>query len=636
LKKKNVGTKKKRSLNDLFASSMIFTCLGRLSSLIYRKLSQGIFGGMFTSYARENQAVTESMISRGVGKLELDKRLSMPVKQRIAEWVENSRIIGLAKRIGNGLLSTPMKTYGIFLFSYAFYSAIIYIFKLFYLGDTEKIEPDIWLIVSISIMLVASVAIIASRHCLGSALKQSPISRAFLFDIVGLRSNCLDHINAGKSRFHLAFLFGLIFGCLSFFMNPLLPLVAVIMLAVAYVILIKPEFGVLAIITALPFLPTMVLVAAVLYVAVCFFIKVMIGKRSVKFDLLDGVILAFMVLMIGGGIFSVSKGSIAPMLVYVAFMLGYFLVVNLIRSREWVTKCIGGAVIACVLVALYGLYQNFFGTLATTWQDTSMFGDIEGRVVSTFENPNVLAEYLIMMIPLIFAMMLLSKTKRSGFAMFLALGFTAACLVYTWSRGAWLGIMIGMLIFMLIYSKKTFSVMLLGLFAVPFLPFVLPDSIVGRFASIGNLADSSTSYRVNIWRGVIDMIGDHWVGGIGIGFEPFRAVYPEYALEAIEAAPHSHNLFLQILVEIGIVGLIVFVAAMVIYAQSSFSLNTVENRKEKFIPIGIFCGTCAVLAQGMTDYIWYNYRVYLMFWLMIGLAAASRRVLAATAGEEEL
>lgn len=34
------------------------------------------------------------------------------------------------------------------------------------------------------------------------------------------------------------------------------------------------------------------------------------------------------------------------------------------------------------------------------------------------------------------------------------------------------------------------------------------------------------------------------------------------------------------------------------------------------------CGVLAVLAQGMTDYSWYNYRVYLMMWLVCGLASA--------------
>lgn len=70
-------------------------------------------------------------------------------------------------------------------------------------------------------------------------------------------------------------------------------------------------------------------------------------------------------------------------------------------------------VLGCLLVAGYGVYENYFGALLTIWQDTEMFGDIAGRVTSTFGNPNVLGEYLIMAIPFALAM-LLTGEKRSG------------------------------------------------------------------------------------------------------------------------------------------------------------------------------------------------------------------------------
>ena len=37
------------------------------------------------------------------------------------------------------------------------------------------------------------------------------------------------------------------------------------------------------------------------------------------------------------------------------------------------------------------------------------------------------------------------------------------------------------------------------------------------------------------------------------------------------------------------------------------------------------CGISGVLVQGFTDYMWYNYRVYLMFWICLGLTAAFAR-----------
>jgi hypothetical protein len=68
-------------------------------------------------------------------------------------------------------------------------------------------------------------------------------------------------------------------------------------------------------------------------------------------------------------------------------------------------------------------------------------------------------------------------------------------------------------------------------------------------------------------------------------------------------------------VEIGVVGLVVFLALLLVYTQSCFTLHAKESRREKLLSAGIFCGMLSVLAQGMTDYIWYNYRVFLMFWL---------------------
>ncbi len=618
--------------NNPFASSLIITMLGRASGWIYRKLSGSLIGGAFTAYEHENGAVAKSAAVSGVRRLALDERVFTPAKRKLAHGIENSAIFSFIRRILDGMLASSMKSYGIFMFSAALYSAIVYLFKTFYLADAPT--ADAVTILTLVVMLIMSVTMIASRQTLANALLSSPTARFVLFRVSDIRSETLEGREEREGKYNVAFIAGLIFGVLSLFVEPLLLLIGIAALICAYLVLIKPEFGVLAIITVLPFAPTMGLVAAVFYTAICFMLKVMRGKRSIKFDLLDFAVLAFMILMAGGGVVAASSASIKPMLVYVAFMLGYFLVVNLIRSRKWFMRCIVGALTACTLVSLYGLYQNFFGTVEQTWQDSDMFSEIEGRVVSTFENPNVLAEYLIMLIPLILAMFIITKAPRARVAL-AAIGLAAGgCLIYTWSRGAWLGFLIGMLIFMLMYSRHTLTALLFCSLGIPFLPFVLPDSITQRFLSIGNLGDSSTSYRVNIWRGVIKMIGDYWHSGIGIGNDSFSLVYPLYALSGIETAPHAHNLYLQIIVEIGAVGLVVFIALLLLYVQSCLSLHVRESRRDKLLSNAVFCGMLAVLAQGMTDYIWYNYRVFLMFWLMLGLGAAIRKTLSATAVED--
>jgi hypothetical protein len=50
---------------------------------------------------------------------------------------------------------------------------------------------------------------------------------------------------------------------------------------------------------------------------------------------------------------------------------------------------------------------------------------------------------------------------------------------------------------------------------------------------------------------------------------------------------------------------------------------TRDGKKQlRISTIGPMCGIIAVLAQGITDYSWYNYRLFLAFWLVCGLTSA--------------
>ena len=624
--------KPRRSLPELVAGSLIITLLRRLAAVIYRKFDESIIGGIFTAYDRENELVRKSAVAGYVNRLDPGGRVIHPLKQKLAKGFENSAILSCIRRLLSSMLACQFKVYGLFLFSFAVYSAIVYVFKIFLIDDVPTIDAGT--IVTLVLTVIASVGMISSRHTLAGALLQSSSASFFLFEVAGLRRETFDNAGEREGRYNIAFILGMLFGILSYFIAPMWILIGLGGLIAAYLVLCSPEFGVLMIMVLLPVAPTMGLVAAVLYCALCFLLKLMCGKRSLKFDLLDGTIFVFMLMMIGGGLVAASSASIKPMLVYVAFMVGYFLVVNLIRSKEWLNRCVMGVIFSTTLVSLYGLYQNFFGTVEQTWQDSDMFSEIEGRVVSTFENPNVLAEYLIMVLPLILAAFILKSGARGKLMLAVAGALCAACLIYTWSRGAWLGCLIGLFIFMLMYSKNTLVFLLFCTLGIPFLPFILPDSIIQRFMSIGNLGDSSTSYRVYIWQGVVNMLSDCFGGGIGIGNDSFKLVYPYYALSGIETAPHSHNLYLQICVEIGIFGLIVFLAAMFLYVQGAFTLHTNEKRDTRLLSAAIMCGMLSVLAQGFTDYIWYNYRVFLMFWLMLGLGVAVRKVLVSSVDDD--
>ena len=59
---------------------------------------------------------------------------------------------------------------------------------------------------------------------------------------------------------------------------------------------------------------------------------------------------------------------------------------------------------------------------------------------------------------------------------------------------------------------------------VVYIAFIIPQTIVDRIMSVGNMEDSSTSYRVYIWMGTLGMMKHYWLGGIGMGEAAFSQV----------------------------------------------------------------------------------------------------------------
>ena len=123
--------------------------------------------------------------------------------------------------------------------------------------------------------------------------------------------------------------------------------------------------------------------------------------------------------------------------------------------------------------------------------------------------------------------------------------------------------------------------------------------------------------------GTVAMMKDFWISGIGMGKEAFTQVYPFYSYNAI-VAPHSHNLFLQIMVESGIVGIIVFLLVVFFFLRRmmvGYQIGGKGNGMSTMMT-AISAGVCGFLMQGMFDNCFYNYRVLLVFWCVLALGRA--------------
>lgn len=374
----------------------------------------------------------------------------------------------------------------------------------------------------------------------------------------------------------------------------------------------------------LPFMPTMAMVGGGLALFLCVAIKSVLGYKDKLFSksyLLNMYLLFMGIAFILSTIFSYARSSSVKIaMVYIAFLLASYALIRILSEKKILLVLLNGISLFSIPVSLYGIYQHFSGfDKQNTWIDTQMFEDISGRVVSFFGNPNVFGEYLILIILTSTICFFISQSYKVKTIHLFAAGCSLISLVFTYSRGCWIGIVFALVIFLFMSKRKLFlAFCVLGAVSV----FFLPESIITRIASVGNLADSSTSYRVYIWEGTLNMLKDFWVTGIGLGSDAFNAVYPFYAYSAI-TAPHPHNLYLVVLTETGIVGAIAFVLIVLIYYKKLFGVIRNSNDKNaKLIASGLIAGMSGFLLQGMFDNVWYNYRVFLLFWIYIAIGAA--------------
>ena len=374
-----------------------------------------------------------------------------------------------------------------------------------------------------------------------------------------------------------------------------------------------------------PILPTMAVLGLAMVGSFSVLLNLMRdAQRDLFYVPMNRYIWMYAAIYLVGTFFSVNlKGSLLGGMLTVAFVLFTIMLENSITTRRQLDVLIAMMVLAGTVVALYGILQYLFGWgyQSTAWVDTEMFGD-SFRVPSTLENPNMLGQYLILAIPLGGAGLLSAKDWGQREWYFICCGIMCVCMLFTLSRGAWLGLLFAGFVFVLFLQPR---LLLLTPIALVALYFVMPDTIINRFASIGDLGDSSTSYRVFIWMGTLAMLKDYWLCGIGPGDAAFNLVYPKYSYSGI-VAPHSHNLYLQIVCDAGIAALVIFV--LLLYRFFRDMCASFCREKDWFTRLHIVAvgaGIAGFLVQAMTDYSFYNYRVMFLFWAYLGIGALISR-----------
>ncbi|HEY9801956.1 MAG TPA: IctB family putative bicarbonate transporter [Leptolyngbyaceae cyanobacterium] len=335
----------------------------------------------------------------------------------------------------------------------------------------------------------------------------------------------------------------------------------------------------------------------------------------------------------------VKRAALSDLLTLTLYLLLFALcarVLKLPRLRSWIITVY---LSTSLVVSFYGMRQWRFGAPPlATWVDQESAFSKTTRVYSYLGNPNLLAGYLLPAV--IFSLMAIFvwqgwMKKALALTMF---GVNTACLIFTYSRGGWIALVVALLAAtaLLIYwwglqmppFWRTWSIPILlgGLVGVLVLAVIFVEPIRLRVFSIfaDRSEDTSNNFRRNVWDAVFEMIRDRPIIGIGPGHNSFNKIYPLYQRPRYSALS-AYSIFLEVTVEMGFIGLACFLWLIIV------SINTalVQLRRlrqsanmEGFWLIGALATLLGMLAHGTVDTIWFRPEVNTLWWLMVALIAS--------------
>ncbi|MBR4879327.1 MAG: O-antigen ligase family protein [Clostridia bacterium] len=354
------------------------------------------------------------------------------------------------------------------------------------------------------------------------------------------------------------------------------------------------------------------------------FILKVILERDAKFKSIPLPVCLFVLAVMVGVLVSPDKGSsVRNALFYFTAIILSLDVMNAADTNDKLRELMWCLWFGLMMTSLYAVYQGIVGVeVDQSLTDTTLNAGMPGRVYSTFENPNNYAELIVMLLPFTAALAFITKNKWLKLGLFASMALPLAAIALTLSRSGWLALGGAIVVFILVYKPVLIIPMVaLGLVAIPF----LPDTIIRRASTIGSMNDSSNKYRIYIWEGSMKIIRDYGVTGIGLGPDNFGIIYPSYANLLAINARHSHMLYMQAIIEMGILG---FVSVMWTVLGTMKETWAALKKKwsqpiHKFTGYALISAMCGMGAMAFVEYIWYYPRVLFVFFTVLGLGFAT-------------
>ena len=636
--KTDIKQKKKKSYKKIGFLGFLFM----ISDWLVRFFRKSFFNFIFVdSYIKINEKWQNGFIYRLLRR----ENKKMHTHSRFISYCENSFTNSQVSKISKRLIHSKVSIWGariaFFSFSMLVVAALnIYIVTyenislLTYLAAPDKYLTDF--IVS-GVVLVASTLLTFSKREVGEALLAYKGTRFIVTDVLNLNADAFER--GEKSTNNSYFLSMLIMFCLgfsTFFVSPTIILNILLLFATFIFIMSFPEIGILMVLICMPFAtifehPNTFILSLIIYTICGFISKFIRGKRVLKFEFIDILLLLIGTLLMFGGVFSVGDSSSLKMAeIYLAFLFMYFLIVNMYIRKPGIYRGIKTMVICGFVVALIGLALKIIeiGNFNFAFLSWAPIEFVLSEANNLIIGPSEMGIYLVMICPLALGQMLVTRNKFIKTLYLIAVVTIIGNVMIAGDILVRWGTIIAIVLFMLMYNFKNIWLALgVGVSSVAAM-LVLPQNITDVVKSLLVVSGTEIEMKKSIWGRTWEMIAENLYTGIGVGQESFLSVFYKNSKEYTILTVDSHNIFLQVFVELGIVGFLLFIFTLFAFAQKCFA-NTKKRNKRSRSRTMICAGYASVFSaclMGLNSYIWSSYRAFLTFWIVFALTVALTKV----------
>lgn len=306
--------------------------------------------------------------------------------------------------------------------------------------------------------------------------------------------------------------------------------------------------------------------------------------------------------------------------------LFYFAVISSFKIKDRMRLIFGLLAISVFISSVYGVLQYFFSINYFNHNSVESYGK---RVFGFFSHPNNFASVLSMGIPMILYFLILPACpgRYWGKPLFKGGVFSAAllaglCLLFTFSRGAWLGFLIGGVLWLFFYRKK-FIIPALAAILVIFvlMPKSLKVHVTKRVTDSVNIKAYSTYTRMAFWPAALKMGISRPLTGVGLG--NFREIFNwKYKNPAWWDTDHRdcHNNYLQLAGETGFLTLIFFSWFIVRVLITIFSHLRINPVKDCLVLLTVLFSITQFLVNGIFDCTLWQIEASVLFWFCCAIA----------------